>query len=246
MIVEFKKIVKSDELIHLIPVKQGATFSQMWQIFYYTRLFKYIAYDQYSQIKKSFNKICTYRKLEELCTLGYLKSPTHKVYCATNKVLPILREAGYNIDILPAEPVGKGDSNELHNTHVFIQVSKLEHFYTLLYPQFKVTKDVKPFLIPDALAVQIDKNNKKFKLTFLEVEAKKPKWEQYLHNKREKYLQLSRESIFVDYWRTVSVNLGLNHVPLEQLKFNVAFICESIHLDFGKGFKFYSENTRLF
>ena len=124
MKVENKRVVKVDELAHLIPFKQGATFSQLWQIFFYTRLFKYIHYKNYSQIKRSFNKICTFSKLQQLCELGYLISPQAGVYCATNKVLPILKEVGYVIDTLPPVPLGKGDINELSNTEAFIEIIK--------------------------------------------------------------------------------------------------------------------------
>ncbi len=86
MKIEYKKTVKVDELAHLIPTKAGATFSQLWQVFYYTRLFKYVHRSQYPKIKVSYNKICTDRNLLKLCELGYLTSPQKDIYCATNKV----------------------------------------------------------------------------------------------------------------------------------------------------------------
>jgi len=193
MIIDLKKTVKVDELSELVKKRGGATWSALWQIFYYTRLFKYIHRKQYPQIKIFYNKITTDRNLRKLCDLGYFKSTNDHVYSATNKVLPILEAAGFPIKILPAEPVGNGDFNELNNTEVFIQLTKLESFYTLLFPHFD-------YLIPDALLVQLDPLNKRYKLTFVEVENKKPNWENYIDQKKQNYLKLSTELNFYKKW----------------------------------------------
>jgi hypothetical protein len=227
MRVEYKKVVKVDELAHLIPTKAGATFSQLWQIFYYTRMLKYVTYRHYIQIKRSFNKICTYKNLQELCQLGYLKSPQHEVYCATNKVLPILLAAGYITYTLPPEPVGKGDINELNNTEAFINIIKQPYFYTLLYPNFG-------YVIPDALLVLINEN--KYKLTFIEVEEKKPQWkDNWLEDKRDNYLKLSKDINFYKYWKETACQLDLQCPDIKKLKFSVKFICD-IKKDFEYGF----------
>jgi hypothetical protein len=212
MRVEYKKVVKVDELAYLVPQKAGATFSQLWQIFYYTRLFKYVKYNQYAQIKTSFNKICTNGKLKDLCDLGYLKSPQPGVYCATDKVLPILKEAGFIIETLPALPVGKGDINELNNTEVFISLLKQQYFYTFLFPNFG-------YLIPDALMVLLDIENRKYKLTFIEVEAKKPDWESYIANKKNNYLKLAKDIQFYEKWKEYCELLKFPK-PTLNIKFN--------------------------
>jgi hypothetical protein len=230
LIVEYKKIVKVDELAFVIPRKAGATFSQLWQIFYYTRMFKYISYRHYIQIKPAYNKICTYKNLQALCALGYLKSPQYEVYCATNKVLPILKEAGFNTDILPLEPIGKGDINELNNTDVFVEATKLPHFYAALHHNFG-------YLIPDALLVQLDKENEKYKLTFLEIEAKKPDWENYLEKKRDSYFRLAKDIQFYNYWASICKLLKLPRPGVSELKFSTCFI-GNIKKDFGNGFQF--------
>lgn len=230
MKIEYQKKIKIDELAHLVPTKSGATFSQLWQIFYYTRLFKYISYKHYIQIKSSYNKICTEKRLLKLCELGYLKSPQDDVYCATNKVLPILKEAGFNIDVLPNEPIGLGDINELNNTDVFVQAVKRKYFHSLLFPNFK-------YLIPDALLVELDKENNKYKLTFLEIEAKKPKWNEYIVEKRHNYIQLSKSIEVYNYWSEVCLKIGFSKPKIEDFKFNVCFIC-SLKENFGNGFKF--------
>lgn len=216
MKINHKKTIIVDELAELIPFKAGATWSALWQIFYYTRLLKYVHRSYYPQIKASFNKICTNKNLQKLCQLGYFYSPQKDIYCATNKVLPILKEAGFIIETLPTEPVGKGDINELNNTRVLISLMKQEYFHTLLYPNFG-------YLIPDALMVSLDKENKKYKLTFIEVEAEKPDWENYIENKKENYLKLSKDIQFYEKWKEYCKLLNLPEPTLD-IKFNYKII----------------------
>lgn len=230
MKIEYKKVIKIDELAHLVPTNAGATFSQLWQIFYYTRLFKYVHKKQFPKIKKSFDKICTHDKLQELCKLGYLKNPQKDIYCAKDKVLPILREADFMTETLPVEPQGNGDINELHNTEIFINVMKQPHFHTLLYPNFT-------YLIPDALLVLLDKEKNKYKLTFLEIEAKKPDWENYIRTKRDSYLQLASDISAYDFWKVQCSKLKINSPNIKDFCFSVSFYC-SISKDFGHGFNF--------
>ena len=244
MIVEYKKVVKVDELAFAVPRKAGATFSQLWQIFYYTRMCKYICYRHYIKIKPAFNKICTYKNLQSMCRLGYLKSPQHEVYCATDKVLPILQEAGYNIEILPAEPVGKGDINELHNTDVFVEAIKLEYFQALLFPQFCQEHASQAYLIPDALLVLHDKMSMRYKLIFLEIEAKKPNWSEWIDKKRDNYLKLSKDIGFYTYWEKIATCLGSPCPKHTKLKFSVCFVGE-INKDFGNGFQFVHSISEL-
>lgn len=229
MQIENIRTVKVDELTQFIPTKAGATFNSLWQIFYYTRMFKYISYRHFTQLKKRYNKICTYDNLFGLCELGYLRSPQRAVYCATNKVLPILHQAGYNTEILPAEATGYGDINELNNTDVFVQATKLKYFKTLLYPQFG-------YLLPDALLVRLDEENRKYKLTFLEIEAQKPKWNKYVEAKRDKYEMLSKSLDFYNWWKDLAPKMELPIPPIENFTFNVVFIC-SLKKQFGNGFK---------
>jgi len=225
-----QKAVVIDELARLIPTKSGATFSQLWQIFYYTRMFKYMSHNHYAQIKPAFKKICTQKKLLQLCDLGYLKSPSIDVYCATNKVLPILDKAEFNTGLLPPEPVGTGEINERNNTDIFVRMVKEPYFKMLLYPNFG-------FLRPDALLVQLNEEERKYKLTFLEIEACKPKWNEYLEVKKEKYIQLSGDRMFYDYWNEVAPKLALPIPTIEQFKFSVSFYC-TLQKDFGPGFNF--------
>jgi 8-oxo-dGTP pyrophosphatase MutT (NUDIX family) len=141
----------------------------------------------------------------------------------------------YNTNLLPQKkPTGKGDINEILNTEAFIQAVKLPDFYTLLYPtEFRESHN----LIPDALMVLKSKEERKYKLIFLEVEAKKPNWIEKLAGKRENYVLLSKDYRFYDYWKTTSERIGLPMPDISQLKFSVYFIC-SIKENFGNGFHF--------
>ena len=234
MNIEYNKTVKVDELSNLIPTKQGATFAQLWQVFYYARLFKYICRKHYPMIKSAYSKICTDKNLKKLCKLGYFKNPNEKVYCATDKVLPILKEAGFNIDVLPQESTGNGDINELNNTDIFIQLLKQKHFYTLLFPNFG-------YLIPDALLVEYDEETLSYMLTFLEIEAKKPDWENYLEDKRNNYLRLSKDIKVYEYWKNIAPKLGFSIPEISDFKFSVTFY-SSIQKKFRNGFEFKLNN----
>lgn len=232
MRIEIKNTVKVDELADLIPRKAGATWSSLWRIFYYTRLFKYVHKRHYPKIKRSFDKICTHDKLQRLCRLGYFRNPQDNVYCATDKVLPILREAGFRTEFLPSQPKGKGDINELNNTDIFIQLIKKEHFHSLLYPNFG-------YIIPDAMLLQMDSNKQEYKLTFIEVERQKPDWENYLEIKREKYLRLAKDITVYTYWQKCCEKLNFTEPKIEDFCFTVSFY-GPIKKDFGTYFNFYN------
>ena len=203
------------ELAQFIPFKAGATWRMLWKIFYYTRLLKYVHWEQYKKIDKSFTKICSKKTLDKFCDLDLLHTTGNLVYTATDKTLPILKEAGFLTETLPPQARGKGDINEINNTEVFISLMKEEHFNTFLYPNFS-------YLIPDTLLVQHDKENRKFKLTFIEVERQKPEWEQWIEDKKQNYLKLSTDYKFLEYWKTVH---GYLEIPFsEDVKFNYQII----------------------
>lgn len=231
MNIDYRKVIKIDELADLVPRKAGATWNSLWQIMYYTRMFKYVHKRQYPKIKASFNKICTHEKLQTLCKLGYLKNPQRDIYTATNSIIPILKEAGYCTELLPNVPEGKGDINELHNTEIFIQLAKLPHFKMLLFPHFG-------YVIPDAFLVQIKEDVKEYKLTFIEVERNKPKWEEYIERKRDNYLRLSKDIKVYEYWKSVCEKLNISIPTPEDFCFTVSFY-GTIKKDFGTNFNFY-------
>lgn len=235
MKIQHNKTITIEELASIIPREAGATWNSLWQIFYFTRMFKYVHKKQYPKIKPSFNKICTHGKLQELCSLGYLKNPDKEIYTATNKVLPILKAAGYVTETLPFVPKGMGYINEINNTEVFIQALKLPTFETLLFPRFNDSLSGQPYLIPDALLVQKHAELKRYKLTFLEIEAKKPKWKDYIDKKRENYIRLSTDKQFARYWASVCLYFGVPIPKSESLIFSVCIV-GNILRDFGNGF----------
>lgn len=177
------------------------------------KLRRAIAY-KITVVKSPFYKVTADWKLKELCERGYLFSPSKDVYCAKNKVLPILHKAGY-LMVLPDEPTGKGDINEINNTEVFIKLSKQENFFTLLYPNFT-------YIIPDALLVE--KRDDKYRLTCLEIEAKKPKWKEYIDDKIGKYEKLSTDIQFYDWWVIQCYKLGFKKPTKEEFKFTYKII----------------------
>lgn len=233
--------ILEDAMKKVNPILQtsakNGSYKLVWDLFYKTRLLKYVHHEQYPTIRKTFNKVSAEKKLKHLCNEGYLEECENgKVFVATDDVLPILQELKeYNTNLLPKhKPVGKGDVNEILNTEAFIQAVKLPDFYTLLYPtEFRESHD----LIPDALLVLKSKEEKKYKLIFLEVEAKKPNWIEKLAGKRENYVSLSRDYRFYDYWKKTSTTIGLPMPDISQLKFSVNFIC-TLKKDFGTGFNF--------
>ncbi|MFA5011166.1 MAG: hypothetical protein WC644_04355 [Ignavibacteria bacterium] len=226
------RIVKIPELEHLISKKGGGTWRSLYDVFYYTRLFKYVRKSQYTKIKSHLFKVTFDWKLKELCERGYLFSPSEDVYCSTDLAFPILREAGGYQFPLPEEPKGKGDINELNNTEVLIKIfrekTKEETFLTFLYPNFG-------YLIPDALLVELDKKEKKYKLTFIEVEAKKPEWEDVIKKKKQNYLNLATDIQFFVKWTEYCELLNLPKPDIHSIKFTVT-IFGNLNIDLGKGF----------
>jgi len=231
-----------DKIFPFLPKSEGnLSFKAVWELFYDTRLLKYVHQSQYRLIKPSkYGKISALKTLRSFCKAGYLRECIHpetkklrEVFIATDEVLPILELTVNNTDVLPKnESVGEGDINEVLNTEVFIQAMKRKDFHTLLYPQvFRESHD----LIPDALLVL--KEEKKYRLVFLEVEAKKPNWVERLEKKRDNYLLLARDQRFFEYWKDNVGKVGFSVPDITQLKFTVTFIC-SLQKDFGEGFKF--------
>lgn len=205
------------ELKHLPNLDNGGTWSNLWRLLYYTRLFKYVHREQFKYLNKTMFKVCATKKLNELCERGYLFSPGNDVYCATKMVDPILREANLPefVFIFPSIPDGEGYINEINNTEVFIKLAKQPDFYTLLYPNFG-------YLRPDALLVE--KRDSKYRLTCLEIEAKKPNWKEYIDEKIEKYKKLSTDIQFYDWWCVQCEKLGFRKPLKEDFKFNYKII----------------------
>ncbi|WP_319526162.1 hypothetical protein [uncultured Desulfosarcina sp.] len=193
-----------EEVKPVIPLKSGGSYALMWELFYTARLLKYTTPRHLKAVKPTFSKICSKKKLLALCDLGYLKNPQGEVFCATDKARDVLEEVGYNPKLLPGEPKGKGDVNELNNTEVFIDCLKHPYYKALLFPRFPIDK---PYVIPDALLV-LAKDNR-YKLAFLEIESEKTNWQDHLENKRENYNRLACDKIVYSFWMSFAPLLDL-------------------------------------
>jgi len=215
---------------------KNKSFKLIWDILYYTRLLKYVHQKQYKEVRDRLRLAATKKTLSQLCALNYLKEVDSLIYCATDKAIDLLNKVGYRVpqgyglDLLPKESVGKAGINEMNNTKVFIEALKLPDYYALLYPHFD-------YLVPDCLLVQ--KTEQAYKLTFLEVEQPKPKWQAYLEDKKQKYLRLSSDINFYNYWQGTSSKIGLTMPEINKLKFSVCIV-GNITREFGKGFIFKS------
>lgn len=214
----------------LYSSNKNRSYQLIWDILYYTRLLKYVHRTQYKEIRSRLSLAATKKNLTSLCEQDYLKEVKPNIYSAKDKALRILQEAKYekNLILLPPEPRGTGEINEMNNTDVFIQAVKLKYFHALLYPNFE-------YLRPDGLLVLKDEN--RYKLIFLEIESKKPKWETYLETKRKNYLRLAKDINCYRFWLNTAPKLGLSCPAPEHFKFCVYFVC-SIYKEYQAGFKF--------
>jgi len=216
-----------DDLKDLIPLNSGGSYQLMADMLYHIRLLKYVTQDHLLAVNKRYNKICAIKKLDRLIELNYLENPSLNVYTATDKVLPIINKYGHNIKTLP-KATGFGGINELNNTKVFIQALKLPDYKALIYPSFN-------YIRPDALLVR--QSDKGYKLEFLEIEASKPDWNNWIENKRINYLKLAQDRQVFSYWTAQANYLNLPKPDIKNFRFSVSFIGK-IKLDFGVGFNF--------
>lgn len=222
-----------DQLREVIPLNSGGSFQMLWDMLYHIRLLKYVRQPQIKLIHKNYEKISADKKLKEYIKLDLLSVSKKNIYSASNKSLQILKQLKYPYKTLPKMISGEGDINEINNTTVFIQALKLPDFKTLLYPRFPDSD--RPNLIPDALLV-IEREGQ-YKLEFLEVEASKPNWDNWLEKKRDKYIALAKSREAYDYWKIKAQYLNMPVPDIKDFKFSVTFICK-INKDFGPGFTF--------
>ncbi|MHB8581038.1 MAG: hypothetical protein ACYDA4_14435, partial [Ignavibacteriaceae bacterium] len=178
-------------------------------------------------------KLCKVKKLNKLVELEYLQNTYEDVYFATDKVMPLLHKNGYQTKLLPKNINGLGKENELNNTEVFIQALNFPDYKALLYPVF--SENNTPYLKPDALLVRA--KDGAYKLEFLEVEASKPDWDNWLENKRINYLKLAKDNQAYSYWKTYCSYLSLPVPNIKDFKFSVSII-GNVKKDFGQGFNF--------
>lgn len=191
----------------LKPLTKGASFHQVIQTLYFAHLLRYSTQEHLKAVGSW--KIATKNKLETLVALGYLVK-TGEVFKSTTKTLELLIKLDYNRSILP--PPAEGAGVEIYNSLQLVKIIKAPFYKHLLYPHFG-------YLIPDALAVFVDGN--RYQLRFIEVEAKKPKWEEYIDDKRRKYERLARDEQVYRYWREMSQYLGLKCPNMADFRFKL-------------------------
>ncbi len=220
----------------LRPLTSGGSFENIYQLLYYTTLLKYVTQEHIKSIGFSgAKKVATKRKLQALRELGYLRfaNKSRSIYSTTAKTYHLLKALGHDFKLLPSLP--KGTGAEIYNTDVFVQAIKLPNYHALLYPQFPTEK---PYIIPDALMVL--KEDHRYQLNFLEIEAEKPNWDYYLQTKYDSYKRLAKDPQVYKYWKSFSGYLNLACPPIEEFNFRVIII-GSIQKSWGPGFEFRRE-----
>jgi len=80
-------------------------------------------------------------------------------------------------------------------------------------------------------------NDKGYKLEFLEVEASKAGWHDWLESKRINYLKLARDRQVYAYWKAQCSYLDMSPPDIKDFKFSVVFVCK-LKKHFGIGFNF--------
>lgn len=217
------------------PLVSGGSYENIYQLLYYLTLMKYSTQGHLKSIGFSgAEKVATKKKLQVLSELGYIRLANEKlgIYSSTAKTLQLLKAVGHDLKLLPAVP--KGTGVEIYNTDVFVQALKLQNFHALLYPQFPMED---PYIIPDALLIL--KEERRYQLNFLEIEAEKPNWEFHLQTKYDGYKRLAKDIAVYNYWKAFSGYLKLSCPPVEKFTFRVMII-GSIKKDWGEGFEFRS------
>jgi len=220
-------------LREIIPLDSGGSFKLLWDMLYHIRLLKYVRQSDLKAINPRYSKICSTKKLDRLVELGLLSNANKDVFTATDAAVALLRGLKYNTKTLPRTISGDGLTNELNNTEVFIQALNLPDYKALLYPVF--ADQDKPYLRPDALLIRMKRDG--YKLEFLEVEASKAGWNDWLENKRINYLRLAKDRQAYAYWKAQCSYLEMPVPDIKEFKFSVTFVC-SVRRDFGQGFNF--------
>ncbi len=220
----------------LKPLISGGSYTAVYRLLYFASLLKYVTQTHLKAIGFSgVGKVATKKKLLTLHECGYLRlaNETLGIYSTTIKTLQLLKALGRDLKLLPSVP--KGTGAEIYNTDVFVKALNLPNYYALLFPQFPQDK---PYIIPDALLVL--KEDNRYQLNFLEIEAEKPNWEHYLQTKYDSYKRLARDPQVYNYWKAFSRHIQLPCPSIKDFKFRVMII-GSISKYWGPGFEFRSE-----
>ncbi len=189
----------------LEELKKGATWQNVYDAFWYIALARYVTYQQ---LKRAFppdeksniwcNKIITPKKIELAVEHGLIDN-ANGVLRLTRQGLEFLKTySTLNTNIIKLAE-GKGEKDKLHNADIVLELIKHKYFYAVFYPDFyKNPRDNQPFLIPDGALIL--KKDDTAKLIFLEIENKKPNWEEHLNGKKGKYEIIEKDYRTWDVW----------------------------------------------
>ena len=215
--------------------KTVRSYQQFFRLYYFIRLLKYTTQTQLRSLSFSgVSKVATKDILDELVNIRHISSieKDSRIYIANETTEKILKTVSFNQDnyfkIFKPLPQGTDTANEIKNSEVFVQALKLPNYYFLLFPDFT-------YIRPDALLVL--KEEKKYKLKFLEIETRQSNWEQRLDKMRDNYHKLKTDMAVFEYWKKMARFLMLPEPNINDFKFSV-FIIADINKNWGKGFEF--------
>jgi len=206
----------------LKPLTVGASFSQVIQTLHAAHLLRYSTQEHLKTLGSW--KIATKKKLQTLADLGYLVK-NEQVFTSTRKTLDLLIKQGYKRELLPPHAEGRGA--EIYNSDALVKIIRHPFYKQLLYPHFE-------YVIPDGLLILQDGD--RYQLNFIEVEVRKPKWAEYLEDKRQKYERLARDEQVFRYWAIIAPFVGLKCPRINDFKFQVVCVGD-VHFEW-EGWRF--------
>ena len=225
----------------LEEVKKGATWQNIYDTLWHIGTVRYVTREQ---LKGAFSdrvwckKCVTPKKIQILADRNFINQSDNGALTITAKTTQLLKNySNYNTDIIKL-PQGKGERDTLYNAETLLQAIKLPNFYALFYPEFyEKPTDRQPFLIPDGALVL--RKEDKAKLIFLEIEKKKPDWENHMKGKKWKYETIAeREETWLEWWKGWCLLLKLNHCSINKFGFNVYCVGEFKDKENWKGWFF--------
>lgn len=222
----------------LEEVRKGATWQNVYDTFWHIATVRYATYELLKQAfpkdkmvrgKKAIwcEKCVTPKKLDYLVEKKFLTRTADGVLTATARAVEFLDVySDYNTAIIkPAQ--GQGGRDMVYNTSIFLEALWRDDFFALFYPDDirQNPKDDQPFLRPDAALIL--RQGDQAKLVFLEVERKKPDWENHIQGKRRKYeIMAEREETWSVWWRRWCDKLKFKHCAISDFGFSVWCIGE--------------------
>ena len=210
-------MIKSDKYTELEPLIKGASFKQLFDFLHTAYLLRFTNKDQLNRLN---NKFGTPKKLAKLVELGFFVF--NEAYSITQKTLTILKDESY-LTVVKI-PDGNFTVHYLDISNFLQKEMEKDDFFTVFYPNFS-------YLIPDCCLIR--KNERGYKIQFVEVENKKPAWIEYLYQKQKLYERLATDrDIYLKWWKKYADRLELPYPKEEDFCFDVAVHPEEVK--FGK------------